>query len=136
VSKIVLRPHHVARLGGNELAIIFNSVTSVESLHASIDQIVAAIGSSIETYDTQVAVTASIGIAIGPEDASDPDASLRNADIALYSAKKDGGNTQRFFAAQMLIDFNARHANGERSSARPRERRTAALLSTACRSFR
>jgi GGDEF domain-containing protein len=75
-------------LGGDEFAIIFNGVTSAESLHASVDQIVAAIGSSIETCGTQVTVTASIGVAIGPEDASDPDVLLRNADIAL-SMEKD-----------------------------------------------
>lgn len=110
LRKIIREPHHIARLGGDEFAIIFNGVPSVEALHAAIDRIVSAIATPIETDGGQVVTTASIGVAIGPDDASDPDALLRNADIALYCAKKEGGNTQRFFDVQMLTDFNARHA--------------------------
>lgn len=110
LRKIIREPHHIARLGGDEFAIIFNGVPSVEALHAAIDRIVSAIAAPIEICGSQVITTASIGVAIGPDDASDPDALLRNADIALYCAKKEGGNTQRYFDMQMLKDFHARHA--------------------------
>lgn len=110
LRQVILEPHHIARLGGDEIAIILNGVSSADGLHAAIDRIVAAIAAPIDCRGGQVTVTASMGVAIGPDDAPDPDALLRNADIALYRAKKAGGNTQRFFDAQMLKDFQARHA--------------------------
>jgi diguanylate cyclase (GGDEF)-like protein/PAS domain S-box-containing protein len=110
LKEIILKPHHIARLGGDEFAIIFNGIPSAEVLHSAIDGIVSALAIPIEACGDRVSVTASIGVAIGPDDAGDPDALLRNADIALYCAKKEGGNTQRYFDVQMLIDFTARHA--------------------------
>ena len=52
----------------------------------------------------------SIGIAIAPTDAADPDQLLKNADLALYRAKTDGRGTHRFFEPQMDALMQARHA--------------------------
>jgi len=48
-----------------------------------------------------VTVTASIGIAIDPDDATDPDTLMKYADTAMYRAKQAGRDTFRFFPAQM-----------------------------------
>lgn len=100
--------HHVARLGGDEFAIILKGVPSLEAINSTIGRIISVISLPIDTSSRQVSVTASIGVAVAPDDASDADALLRNADIALYRAKKDGGNTCRFFEIDMLNDFQTR----------------------------
>ena len=54
-----------------------------------------------------VIVTASIGITVHPDDASDPETLLKYADTAMYRAKKAGRDTSRFFTAQMNIEAMA-----------------------------
>ena len=49
-----------------------------------------------------VHVSASIGLAIFPDDGDDPDTLLKNADVAMYRAKDAGKNVYQFFAQEML----------------------------------
>jgi len=58
----------------------------------------------------QVVVGTSVGIAIAPADGNDPDQLMKNADLALYRCKADGGNTYRFFEPQMDARMQARRA--------------------------
>ena len=53
---------------------------------------------------------ASIGIAIAPTDGDKPDPLMKNADLALYRAKADGGGDYRFFEAEMDARMQARRA--------------------------
>jgi len=54
-----------------------------------------------EKVDADVAIAASIGIAICPDDATDRHALLSHADTALYRAKNEGRATFRYFEAAM-----------------------------------
>ncbi|MEZ0315351.1 MAG: putative bifunctional diguanylate cyclase/phosphodiesterase, partial [Methylophilaceae bacterium] len=56
----------------------------------------------------EVTITASIGITVHPDDASDPQTLLKYADTAMYRAKQAGRDTCRFFTAQMNVDVLAR----------------------------
>ena len=58
----------------------------------------------------QVVVGASIGIAITPSDGGQPDILMKNADLALYRAKADGGGAYRFFELAMDARMQARSA--------------------------
>jgi diguanylate cyclase (GGDEF)-like protein len=49
----------------------------------------------------QLFVTASVGIAIYPQDGRDPTDLLRNADAAMYAAKREGKNRAVFFTPQI-----------------------------------
>src|SRR5262249_17731850 len=64
----------------------------------------------IELQDETVLVTGSIGVSRFPEDGADPEALLRNADIAMYRAKEQGGNCLELFTTQMDERLSRRYA--------------------------
>ena len=51
--------------------------------------------------DHQIVVDISVGISVSPDDGTEPDQLLKNADMALYGAKADGRGTYRFFEPEM-----------------------------------
>ena len=65
-------------------------------------------GRPAELGGHQLAADASIGIAMAPEDGTEPDQLLKNADLAMYGAKADGRGTYRFFEADMDARMKAR----------------------------
>jgi diguanylate cyclase (GGDEF)-like protein len=90
-----------ARLGGDEFAII---LTSNVSPNEASDYAVRLIGALSACYDIdgiEVVVGASIGIALSPGDGTTSEELMRNADMALYRAKSDGGGVHRFFEREM-----------------------------------
>jgi predicted signal transduction protein with EAL and GGDEF domain len=56
----------------------------------------------------EVVIGASVGIALAPEDGNNPDELLKNADMALYSAKSEGRGTHSFFEPAMEAEMQAR----------------------------
>ena len=82
----------VARLGGDEFTVILNQVSSDEDREAIIDKILVAIQKPVTLADTEVAVSASIGVVVCPDDGFDPDELLNKADRAMYRAKAQGKN--------------------------------------------
>jgi diguanylate cyclase (GGDEF)-like protein/PAS domain S-box-containing protein len=91
----------VARLGGDEFAILQTRVGGTQEaadLAARINEAVA--GPQIFGGE-RLACSASIGITLHPSDGSDADQLLKNADLAMYRAKSDGGNVYRFYASDM-----------------------------------
>ncbi len=99
----------VARLGGDEFAI-------VQVLPSETPPDVAAFAARlIETlvapYDLsghQVVIGSSVGIALAPADGNEADTLMKNADLALYRAKADGGGVYRFFEPAMDARMQAR----------------------------
>ncbi|MCB1883569.1 MAG: EAL domain-containing protein [Geminicoccaceae bacterium] len=91
----------VARLGGDEFAIIQAGADQPRGSAEFAARLVERLGRSCELDGIQVDVGTSIGIALYPDDAQDPDALLGKADLALYRAKADGRGTYRFFEPVM-----------------------------------
>jgi diguanylate cyclase (GGDEF)-like protein/PAS domain S-box-containing protein len=98
----------VGRLGGDEFAVILLMPKGPQRALRSAAQIHAALTAPFSLNGHQVTVTASIGIALYPDDAADADTLIRYADTAMYHAKHAGRNTYRFFTAQMNTDMLAR----------------------------
>ena len=91
----------VARIGGDEFALI---QVGVERPHQAQALCIRLLSSLIEPFDLdghQVIITASIGVALAPGDAEEPGRLLQHADIALYRAKDEGRNNFRFFEPEM-----------------------------------
>ncbi len=91
----------VCRLGGDEFAIALSGLIHADDAGPLAHMIVQDLSRPFTVAGQDVYVSASVGISIFPQDGSDPDTLLRNADTAMYRAKESGRNTHRFFLAQM-----------------------------------
>ena len=100
----------VARLGGDEFAIILGRIERPQQAGALAACLVEAVGAPYEIDGHSVIIGASVGIATAPGDGRASDQLLRNADMALYRAKKEGRGTFRFFEAAMDAQLQARRA--------------------------
>ncbi|MBF0447655.1 MAG: ammonium transporter [Magnetococcales bacterium] len=87
----------VARLGGDEFTIIFQNFSHNAELRKIAQNIITSIEEPIVLTSGEVSVSASIGIALFPEDAQKTQELIRCADMALYQAKDSGRNTYHFF---------------------------------------
>lgn len=97
----------VARIGGDEFAVIQTGVTSVAEAEVLCMRIVEAVSEPYLLAGTKLNVGVSIGVAMAPTDARDRTELARKADIALYEAKAAGRGRYVFFAEQM--DASIRH---------------------------
>jgi diguanylate cyclase (GGDEF)-like protein len=98
-----LRPADTAaRLGGDEFVILIDGVSSVgDAIHVA-ERIAAALGEPIELGERQVVVRTSVGIALSEDHDSQPGVILRNADVAMYEAKKEGKGRNKVFNPGMF----------------------------------
>jgi diguanylate cyclase (GGDEF)-like protein len=101
---------HIARLGGDEFAILQTFRRQPEAALSLGDQLLEMISMPCQIDAQTVTVGASIGIAVckSEDAAKDVESLLRNADLAMYRAKADGGHTYRVFDPEM--DETARAA--------------------------
>ncbi|WP_373988830.1 putative bifunctional diguanylate cyclase/phosphodiesterase [Duganella sp. BuS-21] len=103
----LLRPTDLlARFGGDEFIAILPdiSLNSAEQMASDCaTEIIAAMAKGFELSYHAISVTASIGIACYPHQGIDSDTLLRNADVAMYEAKKAGRGEQRMFNDAMNV---------------------------------
>ena len=98
----------VSRLGGDEFAIIQSAADQPEDAAALASRICQVIQSPFEIGSHQLAVDVSVGIALSPKDGVEPEALLKNADLALYDAKSHGRGSYSFFESEMDARIKAR----------------------------
>lgn len=107
----------VGRLGGDEFAVLVTRSEDLDSLEILTHRILLDLRNPITLVDATVYVSASIGIALSPDDGTTADALLHNADTAMYEAKKGGRDRHMYFAPSMnaIADDRAsiRHELGE-----------------------
>jgi diguanylate cyclase (GGDEF)-like protein len=90
----------VARMGGDEFAIA-QPIDSIGDAVALAHRVLAVMAQPFTIDDFAVVTTASVGIALAPQDGRDPDRLIRRADLALYKSKAEGRNRARFFTADL-----------------------------------
>ncbi len=88
----------VARIGGDEFVALIGDVTSRAEVEIVAEKILKGISMKYNNGVASIHLTASIGIAIYPEEGTSTDELLTNADNAMYSAKFSGKNKVCFFA--------------------------------------
>jgi len=91
----------IARLGGDEFVIILNGVHDLRDVVPVVEKILSEMARPMRVNNHQFRVTASLGIALYPDDASNIDDLIRNADTAMYHAKDGGRANYQFFTPRM-----------------------------------
>ncbi len=109
LQQVVRDTDTVGRLGGDEFAILLHAEGEQrESAELLAQHLLRVVGAPYEINGHRVVIGISIGIAMAPQDGTDSENLLKNADLALYRAKADGRNTYRFFEPEMDEDLRLR----------------------------
>jgi diguanylate cyclase (GGDEF)-like protein len=97
-----LRPGDTAaRLGGDEFIVLLDGVGDVEDAVQVAQRIARALGTPIKLAGRQMVVSTSMGIALCDDANCEPDALLRNSDVAMYHAKAEGKALYKVFSEDM-----------------------------------
>jgi diguanylate cyclase (GGDEF)-like protein/PAS domain S-box-containing protein len=107
----------VCRQGGDEFIIVSPHDKSRESIAATAGYLLAQFTDAQQVAGHRLHITPSIGISVFPLDGGDAETLVKNADAAMYCAKKSGRNTFRFFDQSMndsaverqLVEAHLRH---------------------------
>ncbi len=91
----------IARLGGDEFAIIVEGIGSEGEAQDKLAPLVATLYQPVKILEQDIHVSTSVGIALYPRDGNLPGDLLRRADLALYSAKRQGPAHVHFFHPSM-----------------------------------
>jgi len=99
----------VARLGGDEFAVLMEGLVTPREVEAIATGLLEIVSQPYHIAGRQLSVTTSIGITMYPNDNSETQMLLKNADIAMYQAKDHGRNNFQFFHEQMQADLLEYH---------------------------
>jgi diguanylate cyclase (GGDEF)-like protein len=108
LRRLVREGETVARMGGDEFAIVQVQVAQPSDATALAQRVIEAVSEPYEIDGHQVVVGASVGISVSVTDGPSSDLLLRNADLALYRAKSGGRGTLRFFEPEMDAQMQTR----------------------------
>jgi len=91
----------VARLGGDEFTVLLPELNHAEDAGEVAHRLITALSQPLQLGGHEIAITASIGIAVFPDDGTDVDSLVKHADMAMYFTKREGRNGFRFFNESM-----------------------------------
>ncbi len=80
----------ISRLGGDEFVVILEQITDTKCVKALASSIIQSLSEPFKLAGNEVYTTPSIGVAVFPQDGTDSDSLIKNADIAMYRAKEQG----------------------------------------------
>ena len=95
----------VARVGGDEFAILLSNITDDSDAALVARSIVSELTCEFSFLGHSLNISCNIGISIFPDNGLDAQAMRENADVALYSAREDGANKFRFFTEEMNVQI-------------------------------
>jgi diguanylate cyclase (GGDEF)-like protein len=100
LETIIRKSDMVARVGGDEFTLLLPDASAEEAVGVA-ERVLQRVREPQEILGRQLHITASLGITVFPEDGQDAEALLRNADIAMYKAKEEGGDSYRLYSPSM-----------------------------------
>lgn len=103
ISRSLRRADTIARLGGDEFAVIIEGIDSSDDAISIADNLTTILEHNVRLDDQETYTSASIGIAIYPDDGKDPRTLLKNADTAMFRAKENGRHCFQFYKPEMSV---------------------------------
>ena len=94
-------PSFLSRVGGDEFVVTLLTGSGPELAGKVARRILSALQRPLTVGGKEIAISASIGIALYPDDAQSPDVLLRHADVAMYNAKAGGRNRYQFYTESL-----------------------------------
>ena len=91
----------IARFGGDEFVAVIPNVKDVKDVMRVAERVLKIFNTPFDADGEDVYLSASIGIAMYPENGKDPTELIKNADIAMYKAKSEGKNNFAFFSEDL-----------------------------------
>lgn len=114
LSQCLRKTDLLCRLSGDEFMVVLTDVDLSGQVIQTGERILARMAEPFDLEPAQLTSSVSIGIALFPDHASDHELLIRHAEMAMFQAKKDGGNTQCVFHEQMnariLTEMHTRQA--------------------------
>lgn len=108
LKEVVSAEQVLGRLGGDEFIIIQHQTSQRDALPAMIEAVKALFRRPFVIDQREMLLTASIGVAIYPNDGTTATELLRNADSAMFHAKESGRNSCSYFTRAMNLDVTRR----------------------------
>jgi diguanylate cyclase (GGDEF)-like protein/PAS domain S-box-containing protein len=100
----------LARFGGDEFALVQTGLSHADGARVLAQKMVDVLAEPFQLGDQEIHASASVGVALYPEDGTGPDRLLGHADLALYRAKARGRGRVEFFVHAMNLRARAREA--------------------------
>ncbi len=91
----------VSRPGGDEFLMVLKDLPDADAATPVVTKVLEELGKPLSVNGQDLSISASMGIAMAPNDGEDFDTLLQRADTALYRSKDEGRNTYRFFDDRM-----------------------------------
>jgi diguanylate cyclase (GGDEF)-like protein/PAS domain S-box-containing protein len=104
LKEVCRREDTFGRLGGDEFLVIAQRLPNAEAASVLAGKLIAALERPFELQGRELYVGGSIGISLFPRDASDAGTMIKNADVAMYQAKRGGGPRVCFYSEEMNAD--------------------------------
>ncbi|GAC1426395.1 MAG: hypothetical protein NVSMB5_20940 [Candidatus Velthaea sp.] len=108
MTQTLRRDELVGRLGGDEFAAVLPKVESVDEVLTAAERLGKRLAEPVEVDGLVFTLSASIGIAMYPEDGATSETLLANADAAMYLAKREGRGTIRMFGESVATEMRSR----------------------------
>lgn len=121
LQKCLRESDTAGRLGGDEFVVVLSDVESTATIATVAAKVIDTLSRPHVIEGKQVKSSASVGIALYPMDGENTESLLKNADTAMYDAKKRGRNAFRFFTQEMQEQAIRRQwLEAELANAQPR----------------
>src|SRR5690606_28923442 len=108
LSAVINEGDTVARLAGDEFALVFTDMDRAETISRMATQVLDCFNQAFLVGHHDVFVSASMGIAIYPADGEEVGELMQNAEAGMYRAKRDGGHGYQFYSADMTLKARER----------------------------
>ena len=101
LTSVVRENDTVSRIGGDEFTILLTDVHQNADVLVVAEKLLHTLAKPIRIKGQDIITTVSIGITLTPEDSTDANTLMKNADLAMYRAKELGRNNFQFFSEEM-----------------------------------